>query len=122
MYLVYMGESGDTGSSANDPAQQDLVYAGLVVHETQYIAMNGEYDALHRRHFGCRRSVTMGLTVIFLIASTDGLSMAEPPALLKKIAAVSASDPAGWRDFHWGMTKEQTQQLGESRQEPEAAA
>ena len=53
MYLVYIGESGDTGSSANDPAQQDLVYAGLVVHETQYIAMNGEYDAMHRRHFGC---------------------------------------------------------------------
>ena len=53
MYLVYMGESGNTGSSANDPGQQHQVYAGLVVHETQYIAMNGEYDAMYRRHCGC---------------------------------------------------------------------
>ena len=59
-----------------------------------------------------RHWVLMGWVVVLLIASTDGLSMAGTPALLKKIETASASDPAGWRDFHWGMTKEQTQQLG----------
>ncbi len=64
MYLVYMGESGDTGASANDPVQQHHVYSGLVVHETQYIAMNGEYDALYRRHFGSPPGESYGPEVI----------------------------------------------------------
>ena len=52
MFLVYIGESGDTGSSRNDPNQQHHVYTGLVVHENQYVAINGEFNALCRRHFG----------------------------------------------------------------------
>ena len=52
MYLVYMGESGNTGNSVNDPNQQHHVHAGILVHETQSIAMNGEFNALYRRHFG----------------------------------------------------------------------
>lgn len=52
MHLVYMGQSGLTGSSINDPSQPHEVLAGLMLHETQITAINGEYDALCRRHFG----------------------------------------------------------------------
>ena len=52
MYLVYVGESGDTGNSLVDPNQPHHVYAGLVIHENQYVAINGEFNALCRRHFG----------------------------------------------------------------------
>ncbi len=52
MYLVYIGESGDTGASLNDPNQRHQVYSGLIVHENQYVAINGEFNALCRRHFG----------------------------------------------------------------------
>ena len=51
MYMVYLGESGNTGRSA-DPSQQYQVYAGLMLHESQYVAVSGEFDALCRRHFG----------------------------------------------------------------------
>ena len=53
MYLVFLSESGVTGLGANDPNQPHHIHAGLLVHESQYIAMSGEYDALVRRHFGC---------------------------------------------------------------------
>ncbi len=52
MYLVYLGESGNTGESLNDPNQQQQVFAGLIIHESQYVAINGEFNALCRRHFG----------------------------------------------------------------------
>ena len=52
MYLVYIGESGNTGDSLNDPNQQHQVYSGLIIHENQYVAINGEFNALCRRHFG----------------------------------------------------------------------
>ena len=52
MFLVYLGESGNTGNSANDPRQPHQVYAGLVIHENQYVSINGEFNALCRRHFG----------------------------------------------------------------------
>ena len=52
MYLVFLSESGLTGLGANDPNQPHHIHAGLLVHENQYIAMTGEYDALVRRHFG----------------------------------------------------------------------
>ena len=52
MYLVYLGESGNTGNGSNDPNQLHQVYSGLVVHESQYVAINGEFNALCRRHFG----------------------------------------------------------------------
>lgn len=52
MYLVYMGESGNTGASLNDPKQPHLVQAGLLVHENQWVSMNGEFNALYRRYFG----------------------------------------------------------------------
>ena len=52
MYLVYLGESGNTGNSVNDPNQSHHVHVGLVVHENQCISMNGEFNALCRRHFG----------------------------------------------------------------------
>ena len=52
MYLVYMGESGDTGNSTNDTNQKHHVHLGLLVHENQCISINGEFNALCRRHFG----------------------------------------------------------------------
>ena len=52
MYLVYLGESGNTGASIDDPNQQHHVHVGLLVHEHQFVAMNGEFNALCRRHFG----------------------------------------------------------------------
>ena len=52
MYLVYLGESGNTGNNTGDPDQPHQVHVGLLVHESQSISVNGEFDALHRRHFG----------------------------------------------------------------------
>ena len=52
MYLVYLGESGNTGNSRNDPNQPHHVHVGLVIHESQSISINGEFNALYRRHFG----------------------------------------------------------------------
>ena len=52
MYLVYLAESGHTGNSSGDPNQPHHVHVGLLVHESQSISMNGEFNALYRRHFG----------------------------------------------------------------------
>ena len=52
MFLVYLGESGDTGTSIDDANQPHHVHVGLLVHETQSISVNGEFSALFRRHFG----------------------------------------------------------------------
>ena len=52
MYLVYLGESGNTGKSLNDPNQPHHVHVGLLVHESQSISITGEFNALCRRHFG----------------------------------------------------------------------
>ena len=51
MYLAYLGESGNTGNSLKDANQPHHVHVGLLVHESQSISMNGEFDALYRRHF-----------------------------------------------------------------------
>ena len=52
MHLVFLGQSGLTGASAGDPSQPHEVVAGLLLHETQMVALNGEFDALCRRQFG----------------------------------------------------------------------
>lgn len=52
MYLVYLGESGNTGNGVNDPTQPHHIHTGLLIHESQSISVNGEFDALYRRHFG----------------------------------------------------------------------
>ena len=52
MFLVYLGESGNTGASLNDANQPHHVHVGLLIHETQAITVNGEFNALFRRHFG----------------------------------------------------------------------
>jgi hypothetical protein len=52
MFLTYVGESGFAGASATDPIQPHQIYTGLFVHESQSISVNGEFDALCRRHFG----------------------------------------------------------------------
>ena len=52
MYLVYLGESGNTGTSVNDTTQPHHVNTGLLIHESQAVSISGEFDALYRRHFG----------------------------------------------------------------------
>jgi hypothetical protein len=52
MYLVYLGESGNTGASANDSNQPYHVHLGMLVHERQSISMNAEFTDVWRRHFG----------------------------------------------------------------------
>ena len=52
MHLVYMGQSDLPGTGAADSSQSHEVVAGLMVHETQITSINGEFDALCRRHFG----------------------------------------------------------------------
>ena len=52
MFLTYVGESGLTGSTVTDPSQQFQIYTGLFIHESQSISVNGEFNALCRRHFG----------------------------------------------------------------------
>ena len=52
MFMVFLSESGLTGTGSNDPNQPHHVHAGLLVQENQYISMCGEYEALVRRHFG----------------------------------------------------------------------
>lgn len=52
MHLVYMGQTGLTGTSAVGSSDSHELVAGLLLHETQITALNGEFDALCRRHFG----------------------------------------------------------------------
>ena len=52
MHLVYMGQSGTTATGDGNSSEAHEVLAGLMVHETQITALNGEFDALCRRHFG----------------------------------------------------------------------
>ena len=52
MYLVFLGESGNTGVSLGDPNQPHHVHTGLMLHESQAISVAGEFNALCRRHFG----------------------------------------------------------------------
>ncbi len=52
MHLIYMGQPSLTGNSETDASGPHEVVAGLMIHETQITPINGEFDALCRRHFG----------------------------------------------------------------------
>ena len=52
MYLIYLGESGDTGTSLNDPNQAHHVVVGLLVHETLWEGIKAEFDVVCHSHFG----------------------------------------------------------------------
>ena len=52
MHLVYMGQTDATETSAVGSSPSHEVVAGLLLHETQITSLNGEFDALCRRHFG----------------------------------------------------------------------
>ena len=52
MHLIYMGQPSLTGNSEADASGPHEVVAGLMIHETQITPINGEFDALCRRHFG----------------------------------------------------------------------
>ena len=51
MYLVYLGESGDTGTSLNDPNQPHHVLVGLLVHDTLWEGIHAEFDVVCQGHF-----------------------------------------------------------------------
>ena len=52
MHLVYIGQTGLAGTSADGSSLPHEVVAGLMLHETQITSLNGEFEALCRRHFG----------------------------------------------------------------------
>ena len=52
MYLVYLGESGNTGTSLKDPNQPHHVYVGLMVHESQWDEVKEEFSQICHRYFG----------------------------------------------------------------------
>ena len=52
MHLVYMGQAGLTETSTVGSSGGHELVAGLLLHETQITSLNGEFDALCRRHFG----------------------------------------------------------------------
>ncbi len=73
MHLVYLGQAGLTGTStAGSSADHELV-AGLLLHETQITSMNGEFDALCRRHFGSSLGVDDAPEMIQPADLFDGL-------------------------------------------------
>ena len=50
MYLVYVGESGNTGTSLKDPNQPHHIFLGLMIHEDQWDGIKSEfYQVCHRR-------------------------------------------------------------------------
>ena len=49
---VFRGSPVIPATALNDANQPHHVHAGLLVHESQSVSMNGEFDALYRRHFG----------------------------------------------------------------------
>ena len=73
MFLTYGGESGITGATTTDSSQPPQVYTGLFVHENQSITMNGEFDALCRRHFGAPLGQDGAPTVIRPVDLYQGL-------------------------------------------------
>ena len=81
MHLVYMGQSGMAGTTAVGSPQPHEVVAGLLLHETQITSINGEFDALCRRHFG----EPLG---------NDGVpAMVQPVDLFEGLNAYSSWDP-----------------------------
>ena len=51
MYLVYIGESGHTGTSLKDPNQPHHVYAGLMVHEDLWNGIKTQFAQICRYYF-----------------------------------------------------------------------
>lgn len=52
MYLVYMGESGNTDTSLKDSNQPHHVFAGLMIHEGQWLAINREFSVVCMAYLG----------------------------------------------------------------------
>lgn len=52
MHLVYIGQPDLSAETAAGSVQPHEVVAGLMIHETQITSINGEFDALCRRHLG----------------------------------------------------------------------
>ena len=51
MYLVYLGESGNTGTSLNDPNQPHHVCMGLMIREDQWENIKKDFSQLCHRYF-----------------------------------------------------------------------
>ena len=52
MYLVYVGESGNTGNSTNDSRQPHHVYLALMIHDGQWNEIKAEFNYVCRHFFG----------------------------------------------------------------------
>jgi hypothetical protein len=51
MYMVYLGESTNFDAESVDTEKQQQVHTGLIIHERNWVAMNGEFLAVCKRYF-----------------------------------------------------------------------
>ena len=51
MYLIYMGESTNFDLSPVQEERQHQIHAGLIIHESAWVSLNGELTALYKRYF-----------------------------------------------------------------------
>ncbi|HCG91889.1 MAG TPA: hypothetical protein DEZ08_08665 [Dehalococcoidia bacterium] len=51
MYMVYLGESTNFDAESVNTEKQQQVHTGLIIHERNWVAMNGEFLAVCKRYF-----------------------------------------------------------------------
>ena len=81
MHLVYMGQSHLPATGSEGSSQSHEVVAGLMLHETQITSLNGEFEALCRRHFGSP------------LGEEDAPSSIEPTDVFEGVNAYASWDP-----------------------------
>ncbi len=81
MHLVYLGQADLPATGADGTTTGHEVVAGLMLHETQITSVNGEFDALCRRHFGSP------------LGEDDAPAMIHPPDLFQGQADYSGWEP-----------------------------
>ena len=59
MYLIYMGESTNFDLSPVQEERQHQIHAGLIIHESAWVSLNGELTALYKRYFSIETSELM---------------------------------------------------------------
>ena len=48
MYLIYMGESTNYDTPSVQEDKQHQIHAGLILHESAWVSLNGELTALYK--------------------------------------------------------------------------
>ena len=56
MYLIYMGESTNYDTPSVQEDKQHQIHAGLILHESAWVSLNGELTALYKRYFSTETS------------------------------------------------------------------